>query len=82
MVLSATLTSGGRGVANEAITFTAGGTPLVCTTAATTNASGVATCTVSDPSSEAAILANRGYMASFAGDANYLGSTANGTLLR
>jgi hypothetical protein len=77
--MSATLTNAGTGAAisGQTITFsyTAGGSTTTCT--ATTNASGVATCTgsvtilSSDPST---------YSASYAGNATYLSSSGSATI--
>jgi len=71
--VSATLTSAGGPVAHETITFTVGKTTL-CT--ATTNASGVATCTLTSKQEVAVLLANS-YTATFTANGNYLGSTAS-----
>jgi hypothetical protein len=70
--VSATLTSGGSAVAGRAIAFSVGGFPL-CT--AVTGANGTATCNVSFLG-ELIVLVAGGYAATFAGDANYLPSSA------
>jgi hypothetical protein len=74
--LRATLTSGGAPLAGKTLVFKIG-TLTACT--ATTNSAGQATC-----SALAYILnltLNLGYTVSFAGDANYQGSTGAGGLL-
>ncbi len=72
--VSATLTSAGSPVGpGEQITFTVGSTTL-CT--ATTNTSGVATCTLSLKNELKVLFANS-YTASFAGNAGYAASTAS-----
>ena len=79
--LTATLTADGSGVANEPVAFTfINGTVVTTLGTATTNASGVATLT---GVSLAGIGAGTytGYVgASFAGDANYAGSSGSGNL--
>jgi hypothetical protein len=76
--LSATLTRAGDGapLAGQTIRFTAGGTYLC---SATTNSSGVATC--SGLAGLLAIMLNGGYTASFAGTPSYAASSARGALL-
>jgi len=75
-VLQAQLTSGGHGVAGEPIVFKIG-TTVACTS--TTNADGIAQCNAQSKI-VALILAGK-YVVTFAGDNNYVGSTANGTLI-
>lgn len=72
--VSATLTSSGTPVGpGEQITFTVGSTTL-CT--ATTNPSGVATCSLT-LKNELKVLVARSYTASFAGNSGYAASTAS-----
>jgi uncharacterized repeat protein (TIGR01451 family) len=77
--LNATLKDAvGLAVANKTITFTAGGV-TICT--ATTNLAGRATCS-GPTTTDVNVLLALGYVASFAGDASYFASTANGHLVR
>ena len=71
--VSATLTSGGQPVSGRTIAFSAGSTAL-CT--AVTGATGTASCTVG-LAGELHVLLTGGYTASFAGDGDYLPSTAS-----
>jgi virginiamycin B lyase len=71
--VSATLSSFGQPVAGRTITFTSGGTQLC---SATTAATGTASCKVTLLGELAVLLSNR-YMATFAGDSDYLPSIAN-----
>lgn len=75
-VLRATVRGGGTVTAGLPVTFTAGRTAL-CT--ATTDASGVAICDAR--TQKLALTLNGGYVATFAGDANNLGSSARGNLV-
>ena len=72
-VVSATLTSAGRPLSGQTITFSVDGHRL-CT--AQTNASGVARCTIS-PSSEVVVLFYNQYTATFTDTGRYRGSTAS-----
>jgi hypothetical protein len=74
---SATLTAGGDPVAGEPVTFTAGGR-TICT--ATTNAAGVAKCTV-PLAGLLSVLLSGGYDAAFAGDGALEASTGHGGIL-
>ncbi|MGO4258408.1 beta strand repeat-containing protein [Marmoricola sp. RAF53] len=75
--LKATLTSGGAPLPGQPVVFTIG-TSTVCTS--TTDGAGVATCNAL-PQLLALTLAG-GYKATYAGSANYLGSSDNGTTLK
>ena len=70
--VSATLTSAGKPLTGEPVTFTVGKTTL-CT--AKTNSSGVATCNLSLANELRVLLANS-YTATFTATSSYLGSTA------
>ena len=83
--LSATLTGNGRPLSGRTITFTnAAATTTLCT--ATTNSSGVATCTTTitgTPQQISALaddLSAHGYLATFAGDNTHSGSHATGII--
>lgn len=82
--LSATLSTFGVGLPFEAVTFSAGGSPL-CTTY--TDDTGTASCEVlagaptAMASEVASIVAENGYTVTFAGDANNLPSRATGGLI-
>jgi hypothetical protein len=70
--VSATLSSVGQPIAGRRITFTTGGTQLC---SATTVANGTASCQVSLLAELAVLLSNQ-YTATFAGDSQYLASSA------
>lgn len=72
--MSATLRSNGAPVANQPVTFTTG-TTVLCTS--NTNSMGTAFCNPG-VTTLLQIILNGGYKATFAGDANYLGTTATG----
>lgn len=74
--LSATLTSGGAGVAGRTVSFTVG-TTTACR--AVTDAQGVARCTA-PPTVTPALVQAGGYGAAFAGDVDYLPSSASGSV--
>lgn len=74
---SATLTSAGKGVSGQTITFTAGG-KTICT--AKTDATGLAKCSGRFPGLQAVITAG-GYQATFAGTPAYKPSQATGGLI-
>jgi hypothetical protein len=74
-IVSATLTTAtGAPLSGQVITFTAGATPL-CT--AVTNTSGKASCS----GAVLPVLAALGYLATFAGNTNYAGSSNNASIL-
>jgi hypothetical protein len=75
--LRVTLVSGGSPVGGVPITFKVG---AITACVSTTNSFGVATCSATHLLVQ--IVLALGYKASFAGDANYLPSTANGAILR
>lgn len=70
--VSATLTSAGKPVAPEQISFSVGKTALC---SAPTQTNGTASCTLNLKGEIAVLLANN-YTATFAGDSSYSGSTA------
>jgi hypothetical protein len=71
-------TSAGAPLAGRSVKFSLG-TTVLCT--AVTNAQGVATCASSIQSGLGTLL-NLGYTLSFAGDADYLASTARGPIVQ
>jgi hypothetical protein len=75
--LRITLSSGLGPVAGVPVVFTIGGA-TICTS--TTDASGVATCNA--VSQLLTLVLNLGYKASFAGNANYQSSSAQGVVLK
>jgi hypothetical protein len=78
VTFSGTLTSQttGKGIAGQSVTFADG--PLA-TCSATTNGSGVATCS-SSVLATVALLLSTSYSANYAGDTDYLASRATGTV--
>jgi hypothetical protein len=72
-VVSSTLQSGGAPVAGRTIAFSTGATRLC---SATTNADGVASCTV-NPAAELAVLIANQYTATFAGSPQHTASHAS-----
>lgn len=77
LTLSATLLTASNPVAGQLITMMAGKV-LVCS--AVTNASGVASC--NGASQVLAVLANKGYTATFAGNSDYQPSSSKGGIVR
>ena len=74
--LTARLTSGGVGVPNELVTFTAGGLGQC---SGVTNSNGDVTCNANAGGST--VIINGGYYATFAGDATYGPSQARGNFI-
>jgi hypothetical protein len=75
--LRATLTSGGRPMAGQPVVFTIGAA-TACT--ATTDGNGLAICNASSKIVQLTLAG--GYKATYAGNANYQGSTASGGLIK